>query len=158
MLHLFLECKISSALWLHVQSWCTGIINLPDISPKIIYFGINSDTFENLVLNNHIILLYKKSLYDYRNDAYRISLCSFQHYFLRLQEIERKIASGKNKLTCHHKNRTIFWRSYQAINKLTIAKVQFKIKFIFDIVALMLMGGWGGLRGRGLGKFFYFCN
>ena len=79
-----------------MQSWCTGVINLLDICPKIIYFGISSD---NLVLNNHIVLLYKKFLYDYRNDAYRISLRSFQHYLLRIQEIERKIASDKNKLT-----------------------------------------------------------
>ena len=78
-------------------------LNLPDLSPKIIYSGINSGTFENLVLNDHIILLYKKFLYDYRNDAYRISLHSFQHYLFRFQEIERKIAARKNKLTCHHK-------------------------------------------------------
>ena len=94
---------MSSALWPQVQSWCTGVINLPDLCPKLIYFGINSGTFENLVLNNHIILLHKKFLYDYRNDAYRISLRSFQHYLLRIQEIERKIASGKHKLPFHHK-------------------------------------------------------
>ena len=72
-LHLFLECRISSALWLQVQLWCTGVINLPDLCPKIIYFGISSGTSDNLVLNNHIILLYKKFRYDYRNDTYRIS-------------------------------------------------------------------------------------
>ena len=72
-LHLLLECRISSALWLQVQSWCTGVINLPDLSPKIIYFGISSGTSDNLVLNNHVILLFKTFLYDCRNDAYRIS-------------------------------------------------------------------------------------
>ena len=44
-LHLFLECRISSALWLQVQSWCTGVITLPDTSVPKLY------TFENLVLN-----------------------------------------------------------------------------------------------------------
>ena len=87
-LHLFLECRISSALWLQVQSWCTGVINLPDLCPKIIYFGISSGTSDNLVLNNHIILLYGKFLYDYRNHAYS-------------QEIE--IASNRNKVTSHLK-------------------------------------------------------
>ena len=102
-LHLLLECRITSALWLQVQSWSTGVITLPDLSPKIIYFGINSGTFGNLFLNSHIILLYKKFLYDYRNDACRISLRSFQHYLFRIQETEKKIAARKNKLTCHHK-------------------------------------------------------
>ena len=59
MLHLFLECRISSALWLQVQSWCTRVITLPDLSLKIIYFGINSGAFENLVLNNHITVWHK---------------------------------------------------------------------------------------------------
>ena len=54
-LHLFLKCRISSALWFQVQSWCTGVINLPDLSPKIIYFGISSGISDNLVLNNHIL-------------------------------------------------------------------------------------------------------
>ena len=81
-LHLFLECRNSSALWLQVQSWCTGMITLPDLSPKIFYFGINSGAFENLVLNNRIILHYQKFLYDYRNNACRISLRLFQHYIL----------------------------------------------------------------------------
>ena len=89
-LHLFLECRISSALWLQVQSWCTGVINLLDLSPKIIYFGISSGASDNLVLNNHIILLYKKLLYDCRNDTYGISLPSFQHYFLRIEETGKK--------------------------------------------------------------------
>ena len=111
-----------------MQSWCTGIINLPDLCPKIIYFGIDSGTSGNLVFNNYIILLYKKLLYDYRKDAYKIFLSSFQRYLLRIQKIERKIASGKNMLTCHHKNGTIFRRSYQAIDKLILAKAQFKNK------------------------------
>ena len=102
-LFLLLECRISAALWPQVKSWCTRAINLSDLCPKIIYFGISSGTSDNLVLNNHIILLYKKFPYDYRNDAYRISLRSFQHYLLRIQEIERKIASDKNKLTSHLK-------------------------------------------------------
>ena len=102
-LHLFLECRISSALWVQVQSWYTGVITLPDLSPKIVYFGINSGTFENLVLNNRIILLYKKFLFGYRNNPCRISLRSFQDYLFRIQEIERKIAACENKLMCHHK-------------------------------------------------------
>ena len=150
-LHLFLECRISSALWLQVQSWCTGVITLPDLSPKIIYFGINSGTFENLALNNHIVLLYKKFLYDYRNNACGISLRSFQHYLFWIQEIERKIEARKNKLTCHHKKWIIFWRSYQFINKLTTAKAQFKITIHIQYCSPTLSGGWRGLRGRGVG-------
>ena len=72
-----------------VQSWSTGVITLPDLSPKMIYLGINSGTFENLALNNQIILLYKKLFYDYRNDTCRISLRSFKQYLFRIQEIEK---------------------------------------------------------------------
>ena len=76
-LHLFLKCRISSALWFQVQSWSNGVITLPDLSPKILYFGINSGSLKNLVFNNHIILLHNKFLYDYRNDACRISYVHF---------------------------------------------------------------------------------
>ena len=84
--------------------------------------GISSCTSNNAVLNNNIILCHEKILYDHRNNAYRISLHSFQHYRSRIQEVERNIAPYINKLSSHHKNGMIFWRFYCVVGELTIAE------------------------------------
>ena len=132
-LHLFLECRISpvpklytlvSVLFFLILQITRSIIpyNKPKATAVNMGSGISSCTSNNAVLNNNIILCYEKILYDYRNNAKRISSHSFQHYSPRIQEVERNIAPYINKLSSHHKNGMIFWRFYRVVGELSIAE------------------------------------
>ena len=57
--HLFCECYKPNTLYKQIQEWCKSLsINLPDMNPLIILYGIIPLNKQNILLN-HLIMLYK---------------------------------------------------------------------------------------------------
>ena len=67
-IHLFCNCKVTLDYWNNLQAWLTPILNLPDLTPESALLGkLDFDTTgtnTRSVLVSHIILIFKKSLYE----------------------------------------------------------------------------------------------
>ena len=64
--HLFFECKVSSQLWKEIQGEFYPYLVLPNLDIELILFGILYDQDQQKV-KNHIILIFKKFLYEKRD-------------------------------------------------------------------------------------------
>ena len=56
-----------------------------------------------MIMLNHILLLFKKFIYDKKKYPARIHFLSFMHYIKEVKKIEQKIAHRKGKLEFHFK-------------------------------------------------------
>ena len=79
--HIFCGCNKSKFLWQKIQNWCKPVLSLPDLSPEIVIFEL-FDAREYILLQNFILLLYKKFIYEKRSDPSKIRF-SFVHMLRR---------------------------------------------------------------------------
>ena len=77
--HLFLRCRYGSELWTEVKQWLQPSLMLPNLTEKLIFLGF-LDNQSNSVIINHLILLFKKFLYDNRENRFKINVTSFQFH------------------------------------------------------------------------------
>ena len=73
---------------------------LPNLTEKLIFLGF-LDNQSNSVIINHLILLFKKFLYENRGNRFKINVTSFQVYVAYVYEIENKIAKKRRKIEAH---------------------------------------------------------
>ena len=69
---------------------------IPNLTQKLIFLGF-LDKQSNSVIINHLILLFKKFLYDNRGNRFKINVTSFQGYVTYVYETENKIAKKRRK-------------------------------------------------------------
>ena len=55
------------------------------------------------MIMNHILLLFKRFIYDNKNHPARIHFLSFMNYVKEFEKIEQKVAHRKGKLEFHFK-------------------------------------------------------
>ena len=99
-IHLFCTCTVSKKLWKQLQSWLPG---LPDLYPEMIILGQwNEDSSQNII-NNHIILIFKRYIYN-KKQAYTNSLniIGLKAYIKSIEKTEKQIAEQKDKLKLHY--------------------------------------------------------
>ena len=89
--YLFCECKVSSQLWKEVQGEFYPYLVLPNLDIKLILFGILHDQDQQKA-KNHIILMFKKFLYENRNCPDKVNVHAFKNRLKRIVEIEHFIA------------------------------------------------------------------
>ena len=69
-IHLFCKCKVTLDYWSTLQAWLRSILNLPDLTPESALLDkLDFDTTgtnTRSILVSHIILIFKKSLYEMR--------------------------------------------------------------------------------------------
>ena len=98
--HSFLRCRYASTLWLEVKQWLQPSMILPNLTEKLIFLGF-LDNQSNSVIINHLILLFKKFLYESRENKFKVNVTSFQFYVSYIYEIENKIAKKLGKIETH---------------------------------------------------------
>ena len=98
--HIFCGCNKSKFLWQKIQNWCKPVFSLPDLSPEIVIFGL-FDAREYILLQNFILLLYKKFIYEKRSDPSRLDFLSFTCFVDQIYKIEYRIAMKRGKLDFH---------------------------------------------------------
>ena len=106
-IHLFWNCKVTLDYWSNLQVWLRPILNLPDLTPESALLGkLDFDTTgtnTRSILVIHIILIFKKSLYEMR---FRNSPPSVHYIKIRIaktRKIEFLISKNSNKLDFHLK-------------------------------------------------------
>ena len=92
--HLFLKCEFSTRLWEETHRWCSPAITLPQLTEKIVYLGWLSND-PQIILINHILLLYKYFLYCKRNERVKVSFNAFKFYIRYIVKTEESIAKRR---------------------------------------------------------------
>ena len=100
-------------------------------SDRKVIFLVFLDNQSNSVIINHLILLFKKFLFESRENKFKVNVTSFQFYVSYIYEIENKIAknvenlkliyvSGRRLQICYHVDEThdlfklFVWKSVTA--------------------------------------------
>ena len=92
--HLFFECNITKELWKRLISFFDKCLNLLHLMPQTIFHGFTNTYSNDILLKNHILLLFK--IYVYRICLQNISLNNLIRNVTKVKDIEKKIA-GNNK-------------------------------------------------------------
>ena len=107
--HIFCSCNKSKLLWQKIQTWCKPVLSLPELSPEIVIFRL-FDAREYFILQNFVLLLFKKFIYGKRSDPSRLVFSSFTCYVSQIYKIEYRIAMERGKLDFHFMKWGDFWK------------------------------------------------
>ena len=94
-MHLFCECSITKS------KTFSSLLTLPALDPLVSIVGRWNIDNPNNVLVNRIVLLFKKFLYQNKNNPKRIHILALKHYIKLVERIEQKIAYDAYKLDTH---------------------------------------------------------
>ena len=98
-LHPFYECNITKVLWKSLISYFDKSLNLPFLSPQIAFLGFTDTYCNDILLKNHILLLFKIYVYNSRNNK-KISLKNLIRNVTKVKSIEKEIAAKNEKNLC----------------------------------------------------------
>ena len=80
-----------------------GHITLPHPEPTLAVVGKWCVENNNNLIINHIVLIFKKFLYDNRSNHSRIHIAALKYQLRLAEKVEQKIASKKGKMEFHLK-------------------------------------------------------
>ena len=104
--HLFSQCKVTIHHWRSLRTWLKPSINLPDLTPESALLGLNTTLDNKKYVNtliNHLILIFKKFLYEMRLRSIPSSVHYINIRIAHIKKIEFQIAYYNNKLDFHFK-------------------------------------------------------
>ena len=99
--HLFCHCQKTQQLWELLHSMLHGHITLPDLDPTLAVVGKWCIENNNNLIVNHIVLIFKKFLYDNRSNFSRILTVALKYQLKLVEKVQQKIASKRGKMECH---------------------------------------------------------
>ena len=85
-------------LWKSVQHWCKSHISLPHLSPKLVILEELDSSNSELILKNHLTLLFKRFVYRSRMNTSSFNFLAFKYHIRYIFKIEQKIACEKGRL------------------------------------------------------------
>ena len=89
-LHLFCQCDKTQILWETLSNKVAGFLSLPKLEPERAILGkLNLNTNEK-VLINHIVLLFKRFIFDNRSNRHKIHILALLSYFKTVEKVEQK--------------------------------------------------------------------
>ena len=86
-----------------MQNWLSNILDISELTSKIVTLGECPCQGATDILINHIILMLKKFLYTNRKSTTQVAFVALKHYIAYTQKIEQTIARKNGKLTLHFK-------------------------------------------------------
>ena len=99
-LHLFCNCKVTLDYWSNLQAWLRPILNLPDLTPESALLGkLDFDNTGTNIRSNvvsHIILTFKKCLYEMRCRNSPLSVHYIKIRIAKTRKIEFLISKNSN--------------------------------------------------------------
>ena len=107
LMHFFCECHVTGKLWKDLQRFFAVSLELPELNLKNALFGYvpvtasNSSNKQVDKLINHIILIFKISLYEMRSSRTSPSVFYVARRVKQIMEIEYQIAQTNCKLNFH---------------------------------------------------------
>ena len=104
--HFFCECHITRHLWKNIQRFLRPSLCLLELNLKNAFSGYvpsvnTSESRQTVTLINHIILIFKRSLYEMRSSRPCPSVFYIINRIKQIKEIEYKIAQFNDKLSFH---------------------------------------------------------
>ena len=100
-LHLFCNCIKTQDLRNSSVNASGEKLVSPLFSPTTVFLNEPNIPGNEDVLFNHILLLFKKFIYDNKNYQARIHILSITNYIKEAEKLEQKIAYRKGKLEFH---------------------------------------------------------
>ena len=70
-MHLFAKCVNTENLWTALQIWLVSTCQLPNLNPQNALLGFPMSKSDLSLLANHILLIFKRSLYEARGKNIR---------------------------------------------------------------------------------------
>ena len=116
-LHLFYECSKTSSLWIELQLCLENKILLPSITPQSAIFGF-IDITENKILLNHLLLIFKFSLYNARKTG-NINIENLKASIYNIKNVEREISKDNPKKKMKYKKK---WHLIPQVMQINFAK------------------------------------
>ena len=91
MLHLFCECAVTSNLLEQFKLWLSDIFlfGKRGIDPQKIIFGAWNLDMPDFILNNHMILLFKRYIYLRRQDRHGPNITRLKSFIINIETVER---------------------------------------------------------------------
>ena len=102
-MHLFAKCVNTENLWTALQSWLGSTCQLPNLDPQNALLGFPMSKSDLSLLTNHILLIFKRSLYEARGRNIRPNIHFIKARIMQTERIEFFIAKQNNKLDLHCK-------------------------------------------------------
>ena len=86
------------------SKWLADAIRLPDLNPQNALTGLcNNHSDKRMILMNHLILIFRKSLFEIRNRNVSPTIHYIKYRVKNIMKIKYKIAQYNNKLDFHFK-------------------------------------------------------
>ena len=98
--HLFADCTFSKKLWTNIKQSLSPHLALPNLNEKNCIFGF-MDNDSSSVIENHILLLYKRYTYDCRLNKRSTNFLGFKNLISIIRLIEEKISRKRNTMAKH---------------------------------------------------------
>ena len=103
-IHFFGQCSVTVELWKKLQRWLTRPFVLPDLTLENALLGhmpIILDNGTTAKLVNHILFIFKRSLYEMRSRKVSPPIFYVMNKIKQIRDLEYQIAKKSDKLTLH---------------------------------------------------------
>ena len=90
-LHLFWQCDKTQLLWETLSNKVAGFLSLPKLEPELALLGKWNLNKNEKVLIKHIVLLFKRFIFDTRSNRHKIYILALLNYFRTVEKVQTKV-------------------------------------------------------------------
>ena len=94
--YLVYECNITKELWNRLDLFFIHCFHLPQLLPQMAFFGFLNKYSNKLILENHILLLFKIYMYNSRKQE-KVTLRKLIRIIMKVKEIEKESPGNDDK-------------------------------------------------------------
>ena len=91
--HLFCHCFVAKALWNVFNTFFENHLSFYDLTPKAAFFGFTEKHSDDTILQNQLLLVFKRYLYKSRSYGF-VCLKSLLLEIKKINRLEKKIAEA----------------------------------------------------------------